>query len=182
MFVASDIFSLSVISFPSYITFVISECRLHFWIDMPAIYCQQSPYLLRMINYNTSFQFPLNTCVIQFYMRYMFAWYCGLWFNKLLLYNIVFLFDDNFQCLRNPRLVTPSFPENSYQGEDCWYIRYIMIRNLLYQSFSITEKAVFQFTDPVICVTYDNFALQIFLSLGALRHNYNFQISKIRKK
>ena len=37
------------------------------------------------------------------------------------------------------------FLETLTKGKDCWYIPYIMVRNLLYQSFSVTEKAVSQF-------------------------------------
>ena len=41
-------------------------------------------------------------------------------FGYVLIYfscTIVFLFDANFECIRNPWLITQSFPGNSFQGE-----------------------------------------------------------------
>ena len=83
---------------------------------MSSINCKQSPDLFRIIDYNTSPQLPLNTCVIKFNMRYILR---GVFGYDLIQFSctIVFLFDANFKCLRNPWLITPSFPGNSYQGE-----------------------------------------------------------------
>ena len=57
-----------------------------------------------------------------------------------------------------------------------------MIRNLLYQSFSVTEKAVSQFSDSISCVNGRQFHSPNIFVIGHSETELNFSNFKDKKE
>ena len=74
------------------------------------------------------------------------------------------------------------FMETLTEGNDCLYIRYIMVWNLLYQSFSVTEKAVSQSSDSISYMNVRQFRSPNILVIGRSETQLHFQTLMIRKK
>ena len=72
--------------------------------------------------------------------------------------------------------------ETLTEGKDCCYIRYIKVRNLLYQSFPVIETAVSQSSDSINYMNVRQFRSPNILVTGCSETQLHFQTLMIRQK